>query len=822
MYDVFRKLDQKSPVSGIKDDELSHEEELVFEKISHPVKSFRPASAKGDFHRQKSSSKSRHLPINIKKTKTKKFVDYSILSKLKPRRVNIDKERLYEENMALKLKNNNLLEELIRLRTKVSQVEKELNRKEDQNDISMISKPAHMINSLKLAVKDLKLEISNKNDEINKLKKHIKSTKINEIELQVQAYIDECTRLRHHLEEVMRQRDSPQLIQNIPDDKTMQASVIINSLKKENEDLNLALNKTNEENLKLKEKVLELEKTKKKTSAKKGEMSGLKGENSKMKKEMEGALKECGEREVGLKEEIRMIKKNLGDALAKVQNYENKIKDLTGDNEEKNKKLKALQERIDLNDRMEVSEKKKLEEELKKIEVDRKKEDEKRKLEEEKKKEEERMRDEERKKEESKKQDLEKLKADERKKEQENRKKSEDYKKSEDLQKPSKQDSKNQNSHKSPSDPEASSKADSTKPLTEFPSQSKKPSNPSKPAAESVESIFTHFSFRMQINRIPKTKLFSTLFGTLSQDKQLSKTELSSILKKPPFNFLAPDVEAMNNFLLDSPKSTAKSIETKIHKFTEDWEVFTPEDEETFDEKIGEVIQVNKEKMLEECKKIDKANTGIVSLDQFKEVLDKCKVKLQSKVIRYMMLLFYSHNMRLNEVPYFHFIKAYGENADDDVTDEEKAKIVRHYLGVIAEILVNNKKGVFDVFECDEQGLLTPDDFYAGLGRIGLAEIEEEHVMLMLEALQLEDTSEVCIHIEELEEILKHYGVESGKKDGERIKKVSMLDSDNLDLSEDSPGKARASSKGLSESSPFKKNRSVEFDSESDYDEDFQ
>ena len=34
-----------------------------------------------------------------------------------------------------------------------------------------------------------------------------------------------------------------------------------------------------------------------------------------------------------------MIKKNLGDALAKVQNYENKIKDLTGDNEEKNKKL---------------------------------------------------------------------------------------------------------------------------------------------------------------------------------------------------------------------------------------------------------------------------------------------------------------------------------------------------------------------------------------------------------------------------------------------------------------------------------------------------
>jgi hypothetical protein len=209
-------------------------------------------------------------------------------------------------------------------------------------------------------------------------------------------------------------------------------------------------------------------------------------------------------------------------------------------------------------------------------------------------------------------------------------------------------------------------------------------------------------------------------------------------------------------------------------------------------------------------------------LDQFKGVLDKCKVKLQGKVIRYMMLLFYSHNMHLNEVPYFHFIKAYGEGADDDVTDEDKAKIVRHYLGVIAEILVNNKKGVFDVFECDDSGLMTPDDFYAGLNRMGLGEIEEDHVMLMLEALQLEEANEVCIHIEELEEILKHYGVESDKKDEKHIKKVSMLDSDNLDLSEDSPSKPRASSKGLSESSPFKKNRSVEFNSGSDYDEDFQ
>ena len=230
-----------------KDEDSGREDEFPFEKVNARSNNFRPVSAKNsDFSKPKRPITAKHPPINLRKERNKNS-DFSILTRLKPRRVNIDKERLYEENMALKLRNNGLSEDLIRLRTRMSQVEKELNKKEEQNDHFQVLKPAHLINSLKSSIKDLKSEIQQKNEEIGRLKKNIKSTKINEIELEVQAYIDECTRLRHHLEEIMRQRDTPQMTQGLNDEKSLQQSFLVNNLKKENESLNLAISQGKEE-----------------------------------------------------------------------------------------------------------------------------------------------------------------------------------------------------------------------------------------------------------------------------------------------------------------------------------------------------------------------------------------------------------------------------------------------------------------------------------------------------------------------------------------------------------------------------------------------
>jgi hypothetical protein len=55
-------------------------------------------------------------------------------------------------------------------------------------------------------------------EEIAKLKKNIKSTKLNEVELEMKMYVDECTRLRHLLEEVIKSKDplsDPEELANI-------------------------------------------------------------------------------------------------------------------------------------------------------------------------------------------------------------------------------------------------------------------------------------------------------------------------------------------------------------------------------------------------------------------------------------------------------------------------------------------------------------------------------------------------------------------------------------------------------------------------------
>ena len=231
----------------------------------------------------------------------------------------------------------------------------------------------------------------------------------------------------------------------------------------------------------------------------------------------------------------------------------------------------------------------------------------------------------------------------------------------------------------------------------------------------------------------------------------------------------------------------------------------------------------------ESCKEYDKENTGIISLETFKHITKEISIEFPQRLYKYMLLLFYSNEMKLNQVPYRHFIKAYGaEEGDDDddeeneLDDEEKAKVVRHYLGVIGQILSQNKKSVVEVFECDDNGMISADEFAVGLRRMGLEEIEHEHIMMMLEALQCEEVGDdICISIEELDEILSHYGVPSYRENEENeeqdsslenspdyYKKISLLDSGNNEIQDKTNSKD--DSNIIKENSSFNKNKSFE------------
>ena len=58
--------------------------------------------------------------------------------------------------------------------------------------------------SLKKQIKDLKTDNQKKEEELEMIRKNIKNTKAVEIEMEIKSYKDECTRLRHKLEELMQ------------------------------------------------------------------------------------------------------------------------------------------------------------------------------------------------------------------------------------------------------------------------------------------------------------------------------------------------------------------------------------------------------------------------------------------------------------------------------------------------------------------------------------------------------------------------------------------------------------------------------------------
>ena len=143
------------------------------------------------------------------------------ISKLRPRVIHQERERLYEDVMKQRMTTNNLKDENTRLRTKLQCVEVELQRKDKVIDDLIVQQEAnfglpssmpkfannrmggslksdtHLVINLKRKVRDLQTENQKKLDEIESLKRNIRSTRQQELEVEVKLYMEECVRLRH-------------------------------------------------------------------------------------------------------------------------------------------------------------------------------------------------------------------------------------------------------------------------------------------------------------------------------------------------------------------------------------------------------------------------------------------------------------------------------------------------------------------------------------------------------------------------------------------------------------------------------------------------
>ena len=225
-YENERKAYSKSPL-----DEISREARLV--SYARPL-----TAKKLDFenHRTQKRCFSRMNSGGKTKKSNSKEKNTQLLEKLRPNRIFIDKERLYIENMQLKVKNNELTEILIKYKAKNLQLEKEKHKKED-SPTPTSSHSSYFVKILKQNIKELKNELQNKENELNKQKKSMKLTKAIEMELEIKAYIDECTRLKHYLEEIIKEKqetfDSTTNQEQNSDTKTSNLLKIIEDNQKE-------------------------------------------------------------------------------------------------------------------------------------------------------------------------------------------------------------------------------------------------------------------------------------------------------------------------------------------------------------------------------------------------------------------------------------------------------------------------------------------------------------------------------------------------------------------------------------------------------------
>ncbi len=228
-----------------------------------------------------------------------------------------DCEKLNEELRKMKQSVNTIREENLRLKTRIQHCDQEADKKDKVingllQQVQQLGSggPAaakkqysgtHLVLALKKQVKEIKAESAAKDEELRKLKKCLKVTISQEMEVEIKMYADECTRLKHIIEQVVRQKSAggPEL---------QQQNSLISELRQECDALALALQKQEEENDALKDQI-----------GKKAVPAAfpvkVPGAEQKRADELAKQLAEQGSKLEGATREVERLRKELADCM---------------------------------------------------------------------------------------------------------------------------------------------------------------------------------------------------------------------------------------------------------------------------------------------------------------------------------------------------------------------------------------------------------------------------------------------------------------------------------------------------------------------------
>ncbi|CAK90637.1 unnamed protein product (macronuclear) [Paramecium tetraurelia] len=298
------------------------------DSLHHVSNNFlRPQSAVSLYQNKKISSSTM---VDNKQVSDTRLTD----PRLTPRYIKKDKEELYSDLLLLQQKYNQCQDENTKLKTQISSLEKQVIHLTDlvRNVEMFCNKKTSHFNEfqLKKQIQDLKSNLKTKVQELESLKQNVKTTKIDEIRIELQESHIECLRLRTMLDQQIRQ----QVLFNYNDhtlieEKLYIQSQMMNQLKTENDQMTGLLKIQEEETYYYKNLLAETLKTVRRYEEAIEDLhKNLKGKNQFMDKLAQKieALKSTNnglaDRVVkveDLKEEIRLLKCTIEDQNKQIQ-----------------------------------------------------------------------------------------------------------------------------------------------------------------------------------------------------------------------------------------------------------------------------------------------------------------------------------------------------------------------------------------------------------------------------------------------------------------------------------------------------------------------
>jgi len=230
----------------------------------------------------------------------------------------------------------------VRLKNKVAQCNKELAERDkvihellDQisstkpnTSFTRSSKNNHLANALKKQVRETRDEIRNKEKEMKKLMKSLKVTRIQEMEVEIKMFADECTRLKHIIEEVANQKAASYTPEDVVafENKIAQQDAFIAGITQDNTEIAHEIEKKEKEVAKWNNVITKLKK-------KLGKFESEVKENAKNRKQLNETKHEIQR----LKEQLITLKSNFKDK--DLLSYKQKIEELLKKNNELTEKL---------------------------------------------------------------------------------------------------------------------------------------------------------------------------------------------------------------------------------------------------------------------------------------------------------------------------------------------------------------------------------------------------------------------------------------------------------------------------------------------------